>query len=558
MESDSAAAHSSQCVGCGQSLLSESDSGLCPRCLLAPPPESRWAPHRPPTHQELSQVLPRFEIRHQLGRGGVGAVLEAFDRKLSRTVAIKAMWSPPENLEYAARFEREASALAQLMHRNIVVIHDVGREGSLHFIVMEKLEESLNALITRSRRLDVAHSMRLLKDVCEGIDHAHREKVIHRDIKPSNVLIDRFGNAKIGDFGLVKGVLGTDDYAHATVTKSGMTLGTPYYMAPEQIENPSQADHRADIYAIAAVFHEMLTGEPPKPRQERDENYRGVPRCYEAIVNRGLNGDPQKRYSSALSFYNAVEEVQMARRKRWLKVAVVAALAVVGLASGLGTKFFGRSDYRIEASTKAKRGLPLGDFGEEWIEAHWVKRADYDFDQALGDQTKPPFELLKGAVAKDGLLELNEWGQTARVELKRPSSQPCKGLALNFRFKPEKYLAVGRRSIAIVSFELHWTQGVFLTSTKWGDPRPTFLLSKYQPLAPPGVIEPKLEANQWHEIWLVISDGYRLWIDGRAVYRSLTSEPMDDWDRWTGEETATLSFEGFRGWVDYVRVWEKR
>ena len=167
-------------------------------------------------------------------------------------------------------------------------------------------------------------------------------------------------------------------------------------------------------------------------------------------------------------------------------------------------------------------------------------------------------KLWEGAKVEDGKLRLSSIGDVAVSDLKRVWTSPPRGLAVNFKFLPEKYLAVGNRDIIIFEYSLHWKVGVFLKSSKWGDPNPTFLTEQRQPMAPPGVIEPHLEIGEWHDVWIVLTDNYRLWIDEKPIYRTRESAGLDNWERWERDQGVTLKVQGFKGLVDHIHIWEQK
>lgn len=244
--------------------------------------------------RELSDLFPEFEIGERLGAGGMGVVFRARQKSLDRPVAIKIL--NPKLLgdpEFEERFEREAKTMAMLGHPNIVGIHDFGVKGPYHFLVMEFVEgRDLQKMIC-SGSLDPALAFSIIHQVCDALHHAHQNGIVHRDIKPGNILVDRNGVAKIGDFGLARVVRPTADVS-LTMTNAGM--GTPAYMAPEQLAGAKSSDARSDIFALGVVVYEMLTGStpygnfpPPTSRLPRRN-----PRLDEAIL-RAMDPDPASR-----------------------------------------------------------------------------------------------------------------------------------------------------------------------------------------------------------------------------------------------------------------------
>jgi serine/threonine protein kinase len=200
----------------------------------------------------------RFEIIEEIGKGGMGTVYKAYDSKIREVVALKLL--KPEiasDLEVIERFRNEIKLARQVSHRHVCRMYDLGEEWLSIYISMEYVAgEDLKRFIHRAGHLNEAKAIDLAKQILEGLVEAHRLGVIHRDLKPQNIMIDRDGNAKIMDFGIARSL-------HTKgVTGTGVIIGTPEYMAPEQAE-ARDVDHRADIYALGAILFEMVTGRVP-------------------------------------------------------------------------------------------------------------------------------------------------------------------------------------------------------------------------------------------------------------------------------------------------------
>jgi serine/threonine-protein kinase len=261
-------------------------------------------------------VLGRYRVERELGRGGMGAVYLANDSKLGEQVALKvissALAGDPE--QAVARFHREVQASRRVTHPNVVRIHDLGEEGPLLFLSMEYVEgETLAARIRRGGALPIAEAARVIGEVTRGVAAAHTAGVVHRDLKPQNVLLGPGGGVKVIDFGLAT----TSFFAGMTAT--GMILGTPEYMAPEQIKGGTM-DARVDVYALGALAYHVLCGRPPfvgetpiavgfahmnetprSPRELRAE----IPAVMEAAVLKALSKAPAERFVDAAAFDRA-------------------------------------------------------------------------------------------------------------------------------------------------------------------------------------------------------------------------------------------------------------
>src|SRR5215813_9118280 len=244
------------CPKCHAPIPSEAPQGLCPKCLLAAastPTEAGQPADAgpPPSLETIASAFPQLEILEFIGQGGMGLVFKARQPKLDRFVALKLMpQKPGADPALGERFNREARVLARLSHPNIVAVHDFGQAGPFFYLVMEFVDGVNLRQAMRAGRFTPAQALALVPKICDALQYAHEEGVLHRDIKPENLLLDTRGRVKIADFGIAK-LLG--DGKDITLTASGATVGTPHYMAPEQLERPHDVDQRADVYSLGVV-----------------------------------------------------------------------------------------------------------------------------------------------------------------------------------------------------------------------------------------------------------------------------------------------------------------
>lgn len=210
-------------------------------------------------HPDTPVHIGRYEIVRELGRGGMGVVYEARDVELNRLVAIKTLLAGElSNAEDVERFKREAEVTAAFNHPGIVPIHEVGMHGNIHYFTMDYIDGMSLSEYVRSTSPTLKKTVGMMLEVSDALRYAHEMGVVHRDIKPANILVDPEGRPHLTDFGLAR-VQGEQG-----LTMSGVALGTPYYMSPEQAQaKGNEIDFRSDIYSLGALFYELLAGRPP-------------------------------------------------------------------------------------------------------------------------------------------------------------------------------------------------------------------------------------------------------------------------------------------------------
>lgn len=279
------------------------------------------------SEDKLPEKFGRFRVIDELGRGAMGVVYRAHDDMLQRTVAIKTValtGSHTERDQHEARFLQEARAAGGLSHPAIVTIYDVGREGDMAFIAMELIEGKDLSEAIKEVSLTPSRSVAIAAATAEGLHYAHERGIVHRDVKPGNIMVLADGRVKIMDFGIARLI------QSSVKTQTGVLLGSPQYMAPEQIIG-QPLDHRADIFSLGLVLYEMLTGSKPFQGEDIPELTFKVanlpaappshlapdlPQVIDFIVARALKKRPDERYASAAEMArdlnNALEDVRLA------------------------------------------------------------------------------------------------------------------------------------------------------------------------------------------------------------------------------------------------------
>ena len=302
------------CPQCGVPVPGDAPGGSCPSCLLrqamGPTVAGGAGVVAEPVEGELAGVFPQFQILELIGSGGMGRVYKVMQPGLGRVAALKVLMPElAKDPSFVERFTREGRALARLQHPNIVSVFDIGETRGYCWLLMEYVDGVNLRQVMQSGSLSPKDALQIIPGVCAALEYAHGQGVLHRDIKPENILLDGAGRVKIADFGVAK--LSEVEGRRVTLTLSGSSLGTPAYMAPEQIERPQDVDHRADIYSLGVVFYEMLTGELPLGRFPAPSETKGVDPRFDNVVFRTLEKQRERRYQTAGEMKTQVEQVKV-------------------------------------------------------------------------------------------------------------------------------------------------------------------------------------------------------------------------------------------------------
>ena len=460
--------------GPGVSILSKTPSGSIPvddLTMDSSDPDAlmeRAAGTNPPTRSRGGSALnvpkglepgmdfgPRFRIEKLLGAGGMGKVYKAFDKELSRTVALKTLL-PELVSDYllTQRFKQELLLASKISHRNILRIHDLGEVNGVKFISMAFIEgKDLNQLLKEELPFPLERSLKIARQLCEALDAAHSEGVVHRDFKPQNVLVGSNDHVYVSDFGLATSF----ETAKMGMTRTGAVMGTPRYMSPEQVEG-KPVDSRSDLYALGLVLYEMVAGTTPfsgestwqlmyqrvqvVPKDVKLANP-ALPDYVARVIMHCLEKDSSKRYQSAKDIladldagrspsFTSTRTVQInlpVVEKRWLYAAGGAVIVLVGLFFAIPkTRHWVLGASIVETSASGTAGLPSAS------QAKFVAVLPF---RVLGDQSS------LGYVA-DGLVEamsaklfqlkdvrLASSTAAAKTDPKAPLSQVGKELGVN-------------------------------------------------------------------------------------------------------------------------------
>jgi eukaryotic-like serine/threonine-protein kinase len=367
----------------------------------------------PPAFAEA--LLGRYVLERELGRGGMAIVYLARDVRHERLVALKVLHPELAWTLGPERFQREIKLCARLQHPHILTVHDSGEAAGRLWFTMPYVEgETLRARLTREKQLPVNVALRIATDAARALEYAHQHGVIHRDIKPENLLITTDGSTLVADFGIAR-ALSADSEA---LTQTGMSVGTPAYMSPEQASGETNLDSRTDVYSLGAVLYEMLTGEPPYtgpsaqaimakrfsdpiPRVRRVRP--AVPETVDQSVLKALAPMPADRFATAAEFAEAVTGpvavaetrpaptiATAARKRRLLRPVTLAIVLVLAAAASVALLIRPRAGDSIEPSADGPRRLavlPFENLGDS---------ADAYFADGVTDAVRGKLSSLPG------------------------------------------------------------------------------------------------------------------------------------------------------------------
>lgn len=309
----------------------------------------------------------RYHIEAEAGHGGMGRVYRATDLELNRTVALKVIRAElAQDPGIVARLNQEIRLASEVSHPHVLRIHDLGEADGIRFISMAWVDgEDLRHLVSRRGRLDEPEIVRIAVQSCEGLEAAHRQGIIHRDLKPENILINSRGEACISDFGLAQSI---QPESSAHLTRTGHVVGTPLYMAPEQLSG-KPADRRTDIYCLGLVLYEMATGEvpalherlsrPPSPRAANP----AISHKLAGIIERCIDPDPARRYATVRELSDDLRSDRISAistaanwQRRWMYAVVALGALAVALIFALKPR---RADIPPLSSGKYVAVLPF-------------------------------------------------------------------------------------------------------------------------------------------------------------------------------------------------------
>ncbi|MGD2086783.1 MAG: protein kinase [Candidatus Aminicenantes bacterium] len=375
--------------------------------------------------------IPGYKVKKELGAGGMAKVYLAVDTKLDRPVALKIL-SPAfaENSRITKRFIKEAKTAAQLQHSNIVSIFDVGKKGTMNYFAMEYLQENLKDRIKQGAGLKPREALAIIRDVAKALSYAHKKGFVHRDIKPDNIMFRKDGAVVLVDFGIVKAV-----NEKTKLTRTGISVGTPQYMSPEQIK-ARKVDGRSDIYSLGIVLYELLTGRLPYQADDLVKlalQHTGDPipklpeklKDFQPLIEKMLAKNPHERVRNAeglirlidaldFKFKEKTTKIQQAPSKRRKKAPVVIILLIlVGAAIGVG--YFMMESKRNQEFTvwkEAKKANTIDSY-QEYLKQYPTGRYQR---QALYNQAKRYFKQGNYKKALEKLEEAKRIKKTPEIK----------------------------------------------------------------------------------------------------------------------------------------------
>ncbi|MFX0198908.1 MAG: protein kinase [Candidatus Hodarchaeota archaeon] len=391
----------------------------------------------------------RYEIIEELGKGGMGKVYRVEDTKVKEEIALKLI--KPEisaDKKTIERFRNELKTARKIRHKNVCGMFDLGEEKGQHYITMEYVSGGdLKRFIRRAAPLNTARTIFITKQICEGLEEAHSLGIVHRDLKPNNIMIDDNGNARIMDFGIARTVKGKG------ITGSGVMIGTPEYMSPEQVE-AKEVDQRSDIYSVGIIMYEMLTGRLPFegetpfaigvkqksgiPKDPKELNPQ-IPQDLSGVILKCLEKDTENRYQSAGAVRSELEmieqglpttdrvvskkktitsreiTVQFSMRKIFIPSFIMIAIVAVGLM--IWSPWKQRETVPIQSQTPSIAVLPFRDLSRQQDQGHLCEGMTIEIIVALSNlQGWKVMNMISVLRYKDSPKDPKEIGQELDVK----------------------------------------------------------------------------------------------------------------------------------------------
>ena len=298
-----------------------------------------------PGLDELADLFPGYEFEGLIACGGMGAVYAAIQRSLDRHVAIKILPREFGNDEaFRAGFETEAKAMARLNHPNLIGVYDFGDVKGMLYIIMEYVPGQSLFHSSHGTAIDAGEVVRLITGICLGLAHAHQHGIIHRDIKPANILLDLHAEPKIGDFGLARPI-------ENKIGEGEEIFGTPHYTAPEVVTAPQSVDHRADIFSVGVMLHELLTGRLPADDPRPPSAIVHCDPRFDAVVRRATDTNPDNRYTSAADLAEDLRKISTSPGPRILQTAASRTARTAPRAKSAPSTFHPRPSLPVKRSS---------------------------------------------------------------------------------------------------------------------------------------------------------------------------------------------------------------
>lgn len=339
-------------------------AGICLRCLssmVLRPSEIENSGAADPLEPGLTvgpgHVVGGCELIEPIGQGGMGTVFRARHLELQRDVAVKILHpSLALREEFTRRFHQESRVLAALDHPNIVRIHDSGAQGDLLYLSMEFVDGGSFRRRLREGRIPVDQIRRQFGLLLDAVDHAHGRGILHRDLKPDNLMLTRDGLLKVADFGLAK-IAGPDRSPFGS-TATGVAMGTPYYMAPEVLDNAKSFDVRSDIYSLGVILHELLTGRAPAGALTAPSRDGAESDAFDAVVLKALDRLPDRRFQTIDEFRRAFVAAPEPSPRPGRRAVLIGGACATALAGGLSWRLL-RADPAVPKGPPPSAPKPL-------------------------------------------------------------------------------------------------------------------------------------------------------------------------------------------------------